>query len=279
MKQYERGGYVFDVADGGDPQAPAVVLLHGFPQDSGAWSEAATLLQAAGYRTLAPDMRGVSARARPTAATEYRTIEVVNDLVALLDAAGLDRAHVVGHDWGGFVGWAMACEHPERLLTLTSVSTPHPAAVKGSLLNSTQALRSWYMGLFQVPRVAEFLLAPGAPVWGAMVRGMPREHVERYAARMADPAARSAALGWYRAIPRELAAPSVAWSKVSVPTLYVWGERDPALLRPAAEATADFVTGPYRFEPIRAGHWIPETRPVLLTALLTPHLDRQPDRA
>ncbi len=272
MESFERGGYVFDVADGGDPSAPAVVLLHGFPQDRSAWSEVAPLLQEAGYRTLALDMRGVSKGARPRAVGEYRSIESVHDVIALLDAAGLERAHVVGHDWGGYIAWAVACEHPDRLITLTSVSTPHPAALKGSLLHSKQALQSWYMGLFQLPALSERLLAPGGPMWRAMARGLPREHAQRYAQRLSDTAARTCALNWYRVLPRELTAPSVAWSRVAVPTMYVWGDRDPALGRAAAVATADYVTGPYRFEVVHAGHWIPETRPVLLAALLAAHL-------
>lgn len=272
METFERGGYVFDVDDGGDPSGPAVVLLHGFPQDRGAWSEVVGPLQRAGYRTLAPDLRGVSAGARPRSAGEYRTIDSVNDVLALLDAAGLQRAHLVGHDWGGYVAWAMACEHPERLVTLTSVSTPHPSALKRAALRSTQLLQSWYMGLFQLPYLSERLLAPGGPMWKAMARGLPPEQAQRYAQRLVDPAARTAALNWYRVLPRELAAPSVAWSKVATPTMYIWGDRDPALGRAAAEATADYVTGRYTFEPIHAGHWIPETRPVLLAALLQQHL-------
>ncbi len=272
METFERGGYVFDVVDAGDRGSPAVVLLHGFPQDSGAWSEVAPLLQQAGYRTLAPDLRGVSPGARPRSTAEYRTIESVHDVIALLDAAGIERAHIVGHDWGGFVAWALACEHPERIITLTAVSTPHPAAVTRSMLRSTQALHSWYMLLFQIPHLAEQLLRPGRPVWAAMVRGLPRQDIERYEARLSDAGARSAALAWYRVLPRELAAPSINWSPVSVPVMYVWGERDPAMGRAAAEATSRFVTGSYRFEPLSAGHWIPEKRPVLLAALIAEHL-------
>lgn len=272
MQQFERGGYVFDVRDGGDPGAPAVILLHGFPEDGGAWDEVALQLQRAGYRTLAPDMRGVSPGARPRSSMEYRIAESVHDVVALLDAAGLERAHVVGHDWGGAVAWALAGEHPDRLLTLTAVSTPHPLAAAASMVRSTQALQWWYMPVFQLPYVSEALMAPGRPMWRAMVRGLPREHVARYAERLSERAARSAALGWYRMLPREVVAPSVPWSAVTVPTMYVWGERDPAMGRAAAEGTAKYVKGPYRFEVVRAGHWIPETRPVLLAALLVEHL-------
>ncbi len=274
MRQFERGGYVFDVIEAGPPQGTPVVLLHGFPQDALSWENVTPALNQAGFRTLALSLRGTSAGAMPTEIGQYRTIESVHDVIALLDAVKAERAHVVGHDFGGMVAWALACEYPERLSSLTVVSTPHPGAMQRAMLHSTQALQSWYMGVFQVPRVAEALLAPGRPMWRAMLRGMPAVHSQRYADRLSDRNARSCALGWYRVLPREVARPSVAWSRVEVPTLYVWGDKDPALNRAAATATAGFVSGDYRFEEIRAGHWIPETRPVLLSALLLEHLQR-----
>lgn len=274
MRHFERGGFVFDVLDAGPADGPAVVLLHGFPQDSGCWSNVTPILNEAGYRTLALDMRGVSEGARPAEVAQYRVSESVHDVIAMLDAAGIDEAHVVGHDFGGWVAWGMACEYPERLRSVTSISTPHPLAMRWALLHSTQALQSWYMAVFQVPGVAERLLAPGAPMWRAMLRGMPAAHMQRYEARLGDKQARRCALNWYRALPREIARPSVEWVEVGVPTMYVWGEKDPALARTAAEATARFVTGEYRFEAIRGGHWVPETRPVLLASLLLEHLRR-----
>ena len=272
MDTFERAGFVFDVRDGGPADGPVVVLLHGFPQDAGSWQDVEPILHEAGYRTLAPDLRGVSPGARPTDVAQYRTIESVRDVTAMLDAAGVERAHIVGHDWGGFVAWAVGTDSPERVLTLTAVSTPHPAALQQSLLRSSQGLKSWYMGLFQVPWLSERIITPGSPAWGLLVKGLPTDHAQRYAERMADPTARTAALNWYRVLRKELPSPSVEWGSIDLPTLYVWGERDPALGRAAAERTADFVTGPYRFEPIRAGHWIPETRPVLLGQLLVAHV-------
>lgn len=272
MQQFERGGYVWDVRDNGDRDAPAVVLLHGFPQDGGAWDEVARQLQEAGYRTLVPDLRGVATQARPTAKVEYRFAEGVRDVLALLDAAGLERAHLVGHDLGAAVGWAMGAEHPDRLLTLTSVSTPHPMALRDAVKSSAQGLRAAHFGLFQLPALPETLLAPRSPFWRALTHGLPKADAQRYATRMADRSARSAALGWYRMLPGEARSPSVRFRSVAVPTLYVWGDRDPVLGRQAAEGTARYVTGPYRFEAIRAGHWIPETRPVLLATLLAEHL-------
>jgi pimeloyl-ACP methyl ester carboxylesterase len=274
MATFERSGFVFDVEEGGPADGEPVVLLHGFPQDRTAWSGVAPLLQAAGLRTLAPDLRGVSAGARPEDVRQYRTVESVRDVVALLDARGLERAHVVGHDWGGYLAWALACEAPDRLATVTSVSTPHPGALRRAVLHSTQGLRSWYMGLFQVPGLAERLIAPGSRGWELLTTGLPDAHSRRYAERLASRDARSGALNWYRVLRYELTSPSIRWRRVDVPTLYVWGERDPALGRAAAEATEQFVSGPYRFEVLDAGHWIPERRPAELAERVVDHVRR-----
>lgn len=272
MRRFRRAGLSFDVLDAGPPDGEPVVLLHGFPQSARCWRDVVPALHAAGLRTLAPDQRGYSPGARPTGVTAYRWRELVDDVLALLDAAGAQRAHVVGHDWGGGVAWALGASEPERVRTLAVVSTPHPTAMRRSLLHG-QLLRSWYMALFQVPRLAERLLAPGGRLWSALVADLPADHAAEYAERMRDPAARAAALAWYRAIPAEAARPSLHVGLVDVPTLYVWGDRDPALGAAAARATADLVRGPYRFEVLPgAGHWIPETRGADLAVLLLEHL-------
>ena len=247
----------FDVTDGGPPDAAEVaVLLHGFPQDRTSWNAVAAGLHAAGVRTLAPDQRGYSPRARPGGRSAYRLSELVADVVALVDAAGLQRVHVVGHDWGGAVAWALAARHPDRVASLTVLSTPHPRAMMQAVRHSTQGLKSWYMLLFQLPLLPEALLAP------TLERSLTRSGLSaasaRHSAELMRAGALGPALGWYRALPASLR--EKAARRVTVPTTYVWGSRDFALGRTAAEATADGVTGPYRFVELDAGHWLPEER-------------------
>jgi pimeloyl-ACP methyl ester carboxylesterase len=119
-------GLVFDLLAAGDPAGEPVLLLHGFPQTAACWTELAEALADAGYRVLAPDQRGYSPGARPAAVRDYRMPELVADVLAVADRAGARRFHVVGHDWGGAVAWHLAARHPERVATLTAVSTPHP---------------------------------------------------------------------------------------------------------------------------------------------------------
>ena len=112
MATFRHQGLTFDVRDGGPAEGEAVLLLHGFPQDATSWRHVEPLLHAAGLRTLAPDQRGYSPEAAPRATAAYRLPALVGDAVALADAAGARRVHVVGHDWGGAVAWALATAPP-----------------------------------------------------------------------------------------------------------------------------------------------------------------------
>ena len=203
--------------------------------------------------------------------------ELVADVLALADQAGIDRFHVVGHDWGGAVAWALGTDHPDRLRTLTVLSTPHPGAFLRSTVTSSQALRSWYMGLFQIPRVPEWLslVGDGRVALSSMRRsGLSEERAHEYLARMREPGAITGALNWYRAIPFEAAAIREA-QPVTVPTLYVWSTKDVALGRKAAELTGHYVSGPYRLEILEGvSHWIPEEAPDAVVRLVLDHVRR-----
>jgi pimeloyl-ACP methyl ester carboxylesterase len=273
MDSFRRDGLTFDVRDGGPRDGEPVVLLHGFPQDSSAWDLVSPALHQAGLRTLAPDQRGYSPMARPRGRRFYTLRETAADVVALLDAAGLESAHVVGHDWGGIVGWALAGWHPERLRTVSVLSVPHPAAMAKAMVTSDQALRSYYMGLFQLPVLPErtLLAGDGAPL-RRMLRhgGLPDATADRYVARMQEPGALSAALGWYRALPFSA---RDAVGKARVPTLHVWSTGDAFLGRAATEATERYVAAPYRLEVLDdVTHWIPELAPDRVAELVTTHV-------
>ncbi len=255
VDHFERSGLVFPVRDDGRPGDDAVVLLHGFPQDASAYDQVVPELLTAGFRVLVPTQRGYAPSARPRRRRDYRPRELADDVVGLLDAAGVDRVHLVGHDWGGAVAWDVAGRYPDRVRSVTVLSTPHPRAWAESMVRSNQALRSWYMAFFQLPRLPELLLSSrlGKTLSDS---GLPPEHVTRYCAAMADRAALTGAVNWYRGMLL-----SGVTADVAVPTSYLWGASDFALGRVAAERTAAHVTGDYRFEALAAGHWLPETRP------------------
>jgi pimeloyl-ACP methyl ester carboxylesterase len=259
-------GLVLDAVDTGPADGPVVLLLHGFPQSSWCWRRVWPAVTAAGLRVVAPDQRGYSPDARPADVRRYRMAALVSDAVAVLDAAGAERAHVVGHDWGAAVAWQLAGRHPERVRTLTAVSVPHPAAFAEALrTDPDQRARSRYMKDWQEPSTEAALLGGGL---AAVLRGSP--DAEHHLRALAEPGALTAALAWYRA---QSAADLDGLGPITAPTLHVWSDADPALGPVATAATAGQVAGPYRLEVLEGvGHWVPETAADRLASLLLGHL-------
>ena len=262
--EVEPEGITLDVRDEGPREGEPVVLLHGFPQDSRCWDDVSPLLHTAGLRTLAPDQRGYSTAASPRSVSAYRVSALAADVLAVMDAAAVPSAHVVGHDWGGAVAWYLGSRHADRVTTLTVLSTPHPAALARSMTRSLQPLRSWYTLAVQVPVVPEQVLAR---TLGPALRlsGLPAGLAAEYGQRFGSPEALHGPLAWYRAVvrrpPWQLGRPASAARDVGVPTTYVWGRHDPALGRAAARDTAHHVSGDYLFVELDAGHWLPELHP------------------
>jgi pimeloyl-ACP methyl ester carboxylesterase len=266
VDSFTRGTLRFDVTEHGPADGTPVLLLHGFPQTAASWEPVARRLADAGYRVLAPDQRA------------YRIEELVDDVVALLDAADLETAHVVGHDWGAIVAWALAALQPGRVRTLTAVSVPHPAAFVRAITSSRQVLLSWYTYAFQLPGLAErYLARPGALAAVLRRTGQSAERARRDEAALAAKgglgAALTAAVTWYRGVPfwehRGLAL------EVATPTLMVWSDGDSAVSRAAVDGNPRWVTGPYRLEVLSGiSHWIPDEAPDRLAELVLEHVTR-----
>ena len=269
MDVFTRDGLIFDVTDSGPAQADTVVLLHGFPQNRHEWDRVTPHLTDAGYRTLSPDQRGYSPNARPTGRRAYRQSLLVDDVLALVEQSGNQRVHLVGHDWGAVVAWAFASRYPERLLTLTAVSVPHPRAFAWAMPRG-QFLNSWYVAAFQLPVLPERLLATGLGVALLAGHDLTPEQMRSYMDPLGTEGL-TAALNWYRALP--LSQLEHGYDRpATVPTTYVWSDGDVAIRRKAAEATTRFVDAAYRFETLTGvSHWIPDETPDLLAELI---LDR-----
>jgi pimeloyl-ACP methyl ester carboxylesterase len=276
MERFTNAGFSFEVSDtaasGGDRPECAVILLHGFPQDRRCWEGVTPALTGAGYRVLAPGLRGYCAGARPTARSAYRNSQLASDVLALADAAGAERFHLAGHDWGAALAWYVAGRHPGRVISLAALSVPHPQAFARAMIRGSQAARSWYMAAWQLPWLPERALSrrDGQALRGMLVRsGLDPASADRYAARARDPGGLRGPLNWYRAMPfsaREPAGP------VRVPTVFAWGNRDRFVSRAAAELCGRYVTGPYRLAELDgASHWLPEQAPDQVAALLTAH--------
>lgn len=273
VRSFHRGALSFDASDSGPTDATAVVLLHGFPGSQRTWREVAPILNAAGLRTISFDQRGYSPGARPARRRDYRAAEATADVLALLEAIGRDRVHVVGHDWGGFVAWRLAAAAPQRLSGMTVLSTPHPRAMLRSMLSSAQLLRSAYIGFFQLPRVPEAVLR-GRLFPLLTASGVPAPIAAEYARVLSTPAALTSALNWYRGMWLPDRRSRGAGRPVTVPTTYVWGRHDQALGRRAAELTERWVRADYRFVALEENHWLPERAPARVAAEIRAAVER-----
>jgi pimeloyl-ACP methyl ester carboxylesterase len=279
MEQFANAGFTFEVTDtpaaDGPGAAQVALLLHGFPEDRRCWDGVTPRLAHAGYRVLAPDQRGYSPGARPAARRAYTLSQLAGDVLALADAAGAERFHLVGHDWGAALAWYMAARHPDRVISLAGLSVPHPDAFLRALVSSSQVFRSWYMVAFQMPGLPElaFSRRGGDVLRRALVRtGLDPASAERYAARAADRAAMRGPINWYRALPFGVRERT---PRVDVPTLFVWSDGDGFIARSGAARCGRYVDGPYRFE-VLAGvsHWLPEEAPEQVAGLLVQHFSR-----
>ncbi|MFK0013412.1 alpha/beta fold hydrolase [Streptomyces sp. NPDC091027] len=274
------GPHVHTALVAGPHGGEKVLLLHGFPQFADSWTLQLTGLARAGYRALAVDQRGYARGARPDRVADYGVDRLVGDTLAFSQALGRGPFHLVGHDWGGLVAWAFATEHPERLASLTVLSTPHPQSIAAALRSDPdQARRSAYVRHFRQPGGAAEtdLLADGAAALRrAYGDSLPPDRIDSYAARFTEPGALTAALNWYRALPDALTVPA---GRIRVPTLYLWGDQDGALGRTAAEGTGAWIDAPYRFEVLEgAGHWLPDAHADRVGPHLLNHLAAHPAR-
>jgi pimeloyl-ACP methyl ester carboxylesterase len=261
----------FDGLSTGPEDGRGVLLLHGFPEACVQWTEQLAALGGAGCHAVAVDQRGYSPGVRPEAVADYRLEELVGDVLAITERLHWQRFDLVGHDWGAAVAWATAAHCPERVRTLTAVSVPHLDAFRKALReDEDQRTRSAYMSVLRSSGAEHSLLADNAAkLRGVYESRVPAQHVTEYVQRLSEPGALAAALNWYRATPFN----GTEIGPISVPTLYVWSTEDVALGSTAALATADHVTGPYRFEMLEdVSHWIPEEAPSALNRLLLEHL-------
>jgi len=269
------GPHRFDAKAAGPAGGELVLLCHGFPQTSHAWHKLMPALAAAGFRAVAPDGRGVSPGARPASVADYEIEHLVADVIGFADVLGAERFHFVGHDWGGLQGWQVAGRHPDRLITLNVLSTPHNCAFRRAREagSGDQAQRSAYFEIFRTPGAGEDMwIGNGREGLRELyaAAGLSSDEVDPYVEVFSDRAALTGMLNWYRA-------GEPTWDRglgrIAVPTLYCWGSEDPALGREAAEGTAEWVEGPYRFEEFEGfGHWLPEQGGPRLEAVLLEHL-------
>jgi pimeloyl-ACP methyl ester carboxylesterase len=239
---HQINGFNLHVVEAGNPDAPLLILLHGFPEFWWGWREQIGPLAAAGYHVIAPDMRGYNLSSTPPHISDYRRDLLVADIMALADAYSARRFDLVGHDWGAAIAWWVAAEHSSRLNHVVVLDGPHPGIwARQALRHRTQAVRSAYMAAFQLPVIPEVALRAFD---FAFMRGIMRgtahaatfgdDVLARYVEAWRQPGSLTAMLNYYRALP--LPARNDDAARVTAPMLILWGTEDRFLERHVMEA-------------------------------------------
>jgi len=279
----EANGIRFHCVTAGD--GPLALLLHGFPQFWYAWRHQIPAL-ASRFKVVAPDLRGYNDTAKPPHVADYRTGVLAADVAGLVRAFGYEKAHLVGHDWGGGVAWTTAMQHPEVVAKLAVLNCPHPLPfVKALRSNLRQLGRSWYMFFFQIPAIPElvFRLFPDRIVEhtfrGLAIRKgtFTDEDLRRFREALEKPGALTAAINYCRATFRNFSAMRELErtpQPIGSPTLLIWAENDVALGKELTYGMEPLFRGPFRPHYVPdCSHWVNEEQPELVNRLLLEFLD------
>jgi pimeloyl-ACP methyl ester carboxylesterase len=241
FESFSTNGIRLHTALAGPDDGEPVFLLHGFPEAWFGWEKQIGPLADAGFRVIVPDQRGYNLSDKPKGIANYQVETLVADILGLADALGYDRFHLAGHDWGAMVSWSLAMSHPERLNRLVIANVPHPAVMRDYLRKSpAQMLKSWYMLFFQLPGLPERVAR--ANRWQFLMSAMPEYLIEaerdRYREAWSQPGAITTMMNWYRAALRHSPKPTRS-SRITVPTLVLWGQQDPHLSYEMAPASIE----------------------------------------
>ncbi len=272
-------GVTLNVALAGPQDAPAVILLHGFPESHRTWRGVAPLLEDK-FRLIMPDQRGFAGSDRPIDVAEYATDKLVDDIFALAKAVGVESFALVGHDWGGAISWPAAMRGDPRLTKLAIVNAPHPLVFQKSLIeDADQRAASQYINWFRTPGAEKAIEAMGFDAFfertfagHADLSKIPEAEKQQYLADWSqEPGGMLPMLNWYRASKLMVPPPGVtlplpdfllrAFPKIHVPTLVVWGMKDPALLPIQLEGLEELVDHLKIVRVPGAGHFAPWEAP------------------
>lgn len=255
IKELKANGLTFQcrvcgLENSGDP----IIFLHGFPETSHMWEGIMIDFASKGYRCLAPNQRGYSPGARPRGVKNYLINELASDVVALADAVEFKKFHLVGHDWGAGCGWAVVELYRNRIQSWSALSVPHMAAFDYAKQNDpNQMKQSRYIDLFQVPVIPEMMSSFGnykmlRKAWHII----PNEEVEDYLTVFGKYSGRKSTINWYRANTNM----PIEFRHVSLPTLFIWGNKDLYIGRTGVEMAKQYMAGEYNMVELDAGHWL-----------------------
>ena len=272
-------GIVLHVVLAGPPSGEPLIFLHGFPEFWFAWRRQIDHFVSSGYRVIIPDQRGYNLSDKPAGIANYSIDLLARDVVGVLDNVAVSKAFVVGHDWGAAVGWYLAARYSDRIHRTAMLSVPHPRVfIKNLIMNPAQLRKSWYMFLFQLPCLPEFIMRRRD--WALLVRALRKtsapglfsdSDLEQYKESWARKGALTAMVNSYRAAllrPSKLALDRER-SRVKVPALLIWGKNDQFAVEAMARESLQYCDNGHLEFFESATHWVQHEDPTRVNTLLS----------
>ena len=256
-------------------EGPLVILLHGFPEFWISWRHQIPALVEAGYRVIAPDMRGYNLTDSPSRVSQYKIDLLASDVVALIQHAGEQKSHVVGHDWGAAVAWHVAMRYPERVNQLAILNGPHPKVFQKGIWRPSQLIKSWYMFFFQIPLIPELIISRR---YDKFMRKISSKHyvnqgllstndIDNYSNVFKNRKSLRGPINYYRAVFRNPFSSRKSIGVINAKTLVIWGRKDRhlgiRLSKPRSEDVPQC-----RVEYLDASHWVQQDAHLEVNKLL-----------
>ena len=256
-------------------EGPLVILLHGFPEFWISWRHQIPALVEAGYRVIAPDMRGYNLTDSPSRVSQYKIDLLASDVVELIHHAGEQKSHVVGHDWGAAVAWHVAMRYPERVNQLAILNGPHPKVFQKGIWRPSQLIKSWYMFFFQIQLIPELIISKR---YDKFMRKISSKHyvnqgllstndIDNYSNVFKNRKSLRGPINYYRAVFRNPFSSRKSIGVINAKTLVIWGRKDRhlgiRLSKPRSEDVPQC-----RVEYLDASHWVQQDAHLEVNKLL-----------
>lgn len=273
-KKVNIDNFEFDCRVSGNEHDELVILLHGFPETSFMWNILMPEIASLGFYCIAPNMRGYSKNACPKGKSHYTINNISQDILNIANSLGKDKFHLIGHDWGAAIGWYIAYNNQDRILSWSAMSVPHNRAFgKAIKLDKDQKKRSRYIMWFLIPMLPEIMIRKNdfkslRRLW----KHSSTEEVEDYLSVFRRKESLTGALNYYRAnIGRSNIEPL---GDIKVPTLFIWGKNDIAIGAFAAESNHKYMKGDYTFLELEGGHWLIQTNYAEVKTSIMEHISK-----
>lgn len=274
IKKIKAGDFEFDCRVSGNQENETIIFLHGFPETSYMWTDLMEELSAKGFYCVAPNMRGYSKNACPKGVKHYKTQKLTLDILNIADEINKNKFHLIGHDWGAGIGWNLVYQNPNRIISWTALSVPHPRGfAKAFKLDKKQRKKSRYIKWFLLPIIPEIILRKSDfEKFRRLWRNSSADEVNDYLEVFRRKGTLTASLNYYRAnLGRGKRQPT---REINRPTLFIWGKHDLAVGRVAAENNHKYMKGEYNFIELDGGHWLIQTNYSELVKAIIEHLNK-----